>query len=64
MELLGDVGHVESRFFPFGDSVGVGEIIYRVTPKFNIYTDLERRYESVIKNESENLATIGLIYNF
>ena len=20
----GDVGHVESRFFPFGDSVGVG----------------------------------------
>ena len=25
-ELLGDVGHVESRFFPFGDSVGVGAI--------------------------------------
>ena len=24
MELLGDVGHVESRLFPFGDSVGVG----------------------------------------
>ena len=24
MELLGDVGHVESRFFPFGDCVGVG----------------------------------------
>ena len=24
MELLGDVGHVESRFFLFGDSVGVG----------------------------------------
>ena len=24
MALLGDVGHVESRFFPFGDSVGVG----------------------------------------
>ena len=24
MELLGDVGHVESRFFSFGDSVGVG----------------------------------------
>ena len=23
MELLGDVGHVEYRFFPFGDSVGV-----------------------------------------
>ena len=24
MELLGDVGLVESRFGPFGDSVGVG----------------------------------------
>ena len=24
MELLGDVGHVESHFFPFGDSVSVG----------------------------------------
>jgi hypothetical protein len=24
MELLGDVGHVESRFFPFGDGVSVG----------------------------------------
>jgi hypothetical protein len=24
MELLGDVGHVESLFFPFGDNVSVG----------------------------------------
>ena len=24
MELVGDVGHVESHFFLFGDSVGVG----------------------------------------
>ena len=24
MEFLGDVGHVESNFFPFGDSVSVG----------------------------------------
>jgi hypothetical protein len=24
MELLGDVGHVESRFSPFGTSVSVG----------------------------------------
>jgi hypothetical protein len=24
MELQGDVGHVESRFGPFGDSAGVG----------------------------------------
>jgi hypothetical protein len=26
MELLGDVGHVESRFSPFGESVSVGAI--------------------------------------
>ena len=25
MELLGDVGHVESHFFPFGDSASVEE---------------------------------------
>jgi hypothetical protein len=24
LELLGDVGHVESRFYPFGDSVSFG----------------------------------------
>jgi hypothetical protein len=24
MELLGDLGHVESYFFPYGDSVSVG----------------------------------------
>jgi hypothetical protein len=24
MELLGDVGHVESRFSPFGDNVNIG----------------------------------------
>jgi hypothetical protein len=24
MEILGDVGHLESRFPPFGDSVSVG----------------------------------------
>ena len=24
MELLGDVGHMESLYFPFGDSVSVG----------------------------------------
>ena len=24
MELLGDVGHVESHFIPFGDNVSVG----------------------------------------
>ena len=26
MKLLGDVGHVECRFFPFGDCVCVGEV--------------------------------------
>ena len=26
MELLGDMGHVESHFFPFGDSVSVCKI--------------------------------------
>jgi hypothetical protein len=28
MELLGDVGHVESHFSPFGDSVTVGPFGY------------------------------------
>ena len=28
MEILGDLGHVESRFFPFGDSVGVGSVTW------------------------------------
>ena len=28
MELLGDVGHVEYHFFPFGDSVGVGLVTW------------------------------------
>ena len=28
MELLGDVGLVEYRFFPFGDSVGVGQVTW------------------------------------
>ena len=26
VELLGDVGHLEPRFFPFGDTVSVGAI--------------------------------------
>ena len=28
MELLGDVGHVESHFFLFGDSLGVGLVTW------------------------------------
>ncbi len=40
------------------------EIVYNLTPKFQIYTDLERRPESVIKKESDTRATLGFIYNF
>ena len=29
MELLGDVGHAESHFSPFGDGVSVGAILLR-----------------------------------
>ena len=28
MELLGGVGHMEYRFLPFGDSVGVGKVTW------------------------------------
>jgi len=41
-----------------------GEIIYNLTANFQIYTELERRYESVFVDESENAALLGLIYNF
>ena len=33
MDLLGDVGHVESRFGPFGDSVSVGAWFAPNVPK-------------------------------
>ena len=35
-ELLGDVGHVESRFGPFGDSISVGEEKFTVCAKRTI----------------------------
>ena len=40
------------------------DIIYNLTSNFQIYTELERRYESVVLDESENAAVLGLIYNF
>jgi hypothetical protein len=36
MELLGDVGHVESYFGPFGDSISVGAKLYTVCIKRTI----------------------------
>jgi hypothetical protein len=36
MELLGDVGHVESRFSPFGDSVSVGvRLVHGLCQKYH-----------------------------
>ena len=36
MELLGDLGHVESCFFPFGDSVIVGARLVHGLPRRTI----------------------------
>ena len=36
MQLLGDVGHVESRFGPFGDGVSVGARYVTVCAKHTI----------------------------
>lgn len=46
------------------NSAWTGEIIYNLTSNFQIYTDLEYRHEAVFRDESEKLATLGLIYNF
>jgi hypothetical protein len=36
MELLGDVGHVESCFGPFGDSVSVGaRLVHSLRQKYH-----------------------------
>ena len=46
MELLGDVGHLDSRFFLFGDSVSVGA---RLTHPMELHGDvghLESRFFS------------------
>ena len=40
MEHLGDMGHVESHFGPFGDSVSVGEDRYTVCTKCTIDSEI------------------------
>ena len=40
MELLGDVGHVEPHFDPFGDSVSVGEVRCMVCAKHTIGSEI------------------------
>jgi hypothetical protein len=42
MELLGDVGHVKSRFDPFGDGVNVGARL--VNGLCQTYHRLENRF--------------------
>jgi hypothetical protein len=39
MELLGDMGHVESHFFPFGDNVSVGAVCAKHTNGSEIILD-------------------------
>jgi hypothetical protein len=40
MELLGDMGQVESRFGPFGDFVSVGQDRFTVCVKHTIGSDI------------------------
>jgi hypothetical protein len=40
MELLRDMGQVESRFDPFGDSVSVGQDTFTVCAKHTIGSDI------------------------
>jgi hypothetical protein len=40
MELQGDMGHVESRFGPFGDSAGVGSRQVQVCAKRTIGSEI------------------------
>ena len=40
MELLGDVGHVEPHFFPYGDSVSVGARKVHVCAKRTISLEI------------------------
>ena len=40
MELLGDVGHVESHLFLVGDSVSVGARLCTVSAKRNIDSEI------------------------
>jgi hypothetical protein len=40
MELLGDVGHVESRFSPFGDNVSISARLCTVYAKCTINSEI------------------------
>jgi hypothetical protein len=40
IELLGDVGHVESRFDPFGDSVSIGARLVFGVPQMYICSEI------------------------
>ena len=40
MELLGDLGHEESRFFPFGDSVSLGVRLLHVWARRTICSEI------------------------
>ena len=40
MELLSDMGHVESHFFPFGDSVSVGARYVQIYAKCTIGSEI------------------------
>jgi hypothetical protein len=40
MELLGDVGHVESHLFLFGDSISVGARLVQVCSKRTISSEI------------------------
>jgi hypothetical protein len=40
MELLGDLGHVETRFSPFGDGASVGHDRYMVCMKHTIGSEI------------------------
>jgi hypothetical protein len=40
MELLGDVGHVESCFDPLGDSVSVGQDRCTISAKYTIGSEI------------------------
>ena len=40
MELLGDVGHVELHFFPFGDNVSVSAKRFMVCPRRTIGSEI------------------------
>lgn len=45
-------------------SAWTGEILYNLTSNFQIYGTAERHNKSVTSPEAENLASLGLIYNF